>query len=333
LIIWLSSYPRSGNTFLRTLLKNCLGQYTYSIYNDNDIGSDAGLTEITGHRSLEHSYGSTKFNLTPMRESSEVFFLKTHQPNRSLVKPGDKVIYIIRDGREATLSFHKYLRDYHDKDVSPLELSLGLDFPGGSWSDHVVGWLPKDHDDTLLLYFESVTMKPKAAVDQIANFVGIPDVVYKIPEFKELQDINSSFFRKGKHSSFTEEVSEEAQIFFWLRSFREMRDYGYLHTQPAFVDEISDSNILTAGEGLQKGVLYMRGIQSQLTMQLNETKSIVAKKDQRIAGLQQALDKSNDLVTKMKKSWSWKLTLPLRMLSLFVSDYSRFWEIVKGYRR
>ena len=36
MIVWLASYPRSGNTFLRVVLHNVYGVSTYSVYEDND---------------------------------------------------------------------------------------------------------------------------------------------------------------------------------------------------------------------------------------------------------------------------------------------------------
>lgn len=50
-IIWLASYPRSGNTYLRTVLWHCFELRSASIY-PNDLGGNAGLEEYTGH--IEH---------------------------------------------------------------------------------------------------------------------------------------------------------------------------------------------------------------------------------------------------------------------------------------
>ena len=315
MIIWLSSYPRSGNTFLRTLLKNCLGQDTYSIYNDNDIGGDPALTEVTGHRTLKHCFGSSEFDLTPLRASDELFFLKTHDPKRTLVGRGDKVIYIIRDGREATFSFHKYLLDFYDKEVSTLELSLGFEFPDGSWSDHVAGWEPKEQADTLLLHFEEVTAKPRDAVDQIAAFAGIQSVEYRIPEFNDLQKIDARFFRKGKRKSFIEEVSKDAEILFWIRSFREMRDYGYMEASPAFVNDLSEDVLLMMGEGMLQGVSYARRLQSQLATELNNSigqvrelrenvdsqRELIERKDERINNQGELIERKDEWINNQRE--------------------------------
>lgn len=53
MIVWLASYPRSGNTFLRVLFRHVFGIETYSVYNDLlDIGSDGDISAVTGHRPL-----------------------------------------------------------------------------------------------------------------------------------------------------------------------------------------------------------------------------------------------------------------------------------------
>ena len=51
-ITWLASYPRSGNTFLRTILFNCFGIKTASIY-PNDLGRRKVLEDFVGH--IEHN--------------------------------------------------------------------------------------------------------------------------------------------------------------------------------------------------------------------------------------------------------------------------------------
>ncbi len=269
MIIWLSSYPRSGNTFLRTLLKSCLEQDTYSIYNDNDIGGDPGLSEITGHRVLECAFGSPCFNLEPLRSSNEIFFLKTHEVDRSLVEPGDKVIYIIRNGYAATFSFQKYLKEYDYQNITFLELILGIDFPGGSWSDHVSGWMEEEYSDTLLLRFEEVTEQPKIAIDQIAKFSGLNVIEYRIPEFDELQNLNPRFFRKGKREDFKGNISKEENLYFWVMNVHEMQAYNYLECPHSLRVEQSDELISVLSEGMRQYVSYIRGFKFQLGVRDN----------------------------------------------------------------
>ena len=50
MVVWLASYPRSGNTFLRIVLHRLYGVPTYSVYDDDDpvaqrVGPDLGFAE------------------------------------------------------------------------------------------------------------------------------------------------------------------------------------------------------------------------------------------------------------------------------------------------
>lgn len=76
LIVWLASYPRSGNTLLRTILHNCFGIDTYSLYDDKaDIGSDASFSAMVGH--INHNRVQTEFYAKAL-ESEGTYFVKTH---------------------------------------------------------------------------------------------------------------------------------------------------------------------------------------------------------------------------------------------------------------
>ena len=55
-ITWLASYPRSGNTFVRTILFNCFGIKTASVY-PKDLGGRTILEEFVGH--IEHNQDKT----------------------------------------------------------------------------------------------------------------------------------------------------------------------------------------------------------------------------------------------------------------------------------
>ena len=73
-VTWLASYPRSGNTFLRTILFNCFGIKTASIY-PKDLGGNKILENFVGH--IEHSQ-----NKTITFQKGSIPIIKTHQFNK-----------------------------------------------------------------------------------------------------------------------------------------------------------------------------------------------------------------------------------------------------------
>ncbi len=140
MIIWIASYPRSGNTFLRVILNRIFQLKTHSIYDDaHDIAADDETAEMVGHAPLPDG-----FELQAARASDELYLIKTHElpPNHT-----DRAIYLIRDGREAVLSYANYRQTYHDPAISVAEglneITFGLDL-FGSWGAHVRAWAPNE---------------------------------------------------------------------------------------------------------------------------------------------------------------------------------------------
>ena len=96
-ITWLASFPRSVNTFLRTILFNCFGIKTASIY-PKDLGGRKILEDFVGH--IEHNHDKT---ITFQKDAIPI--IKTHKLN----KDNNRAIYVVRDGRAASISlWHFY---------------------------------------------------------------------------------------------------------------------------------------------------------------------------------------------------------------------------------
>ena len=109
-ITWLASYPRSGNTYLRTILFNCFGIKTASIY-PKDLGGNKILENFVGH--IEHNQNKT---ITFQKDSIPI--IKTHKLNQD----DNRSIYIIRDGRAASVS----LWNFYGKKFQSKILFLGI---------------------------------------------------------------------------------------------------------------------------------------------------------------------------------------------------------------
>ncbi|HEY2891184.1 MAG TPA: hypothetical protein VGJ31_11180, partial [Dongiaceae bacterium] len=86
MIVWLASYPRSGNTMLRAMLKQAFGASSYSMYDDPaDIGMIPEVGCAVGHKPLETSFRDLYFREQGMIEP---VFVKTHSA------PGDSNLAI-----------------------------------------------------------------------------------------------------------------------------------------------------------------------------------------------------------------------------------------------
>lgn len=153
-IIWLASYPRSGNTYLRTVLWHCFALRSASIY-PNDLGGNKKLEEYTGH--IEHGP-----DMQIQLHKNGAPLIKTHDISRD----DNPAIYVIRDGRAATVSLFKFFNGN-----VPLEAIIEGHEMLGTWSSHVDSWDPWTRPNTLLLKYEELRDNLPFALRRISGFL------------------------------------------------------------------------------------------------------------------------------------------------------------------
>lgn len=240
MIVWIASYPRSGNTFLRVVLNHVFDLKTYSIHNDPvDIGADAETAETVGHLNLPED-----FSLEEARASGDLYLIKTHGLPEN---DEDRAIYLVRDGRSAVLSYAHYKHSFSaQSSVSNYmnEILSGHDH-FVSWGDHVAAWDPQVRPNTLLLKFEDLVSDPGAHLLALSDFLGRPVGDGDIPAFKELSEVNSKMFREGKLAAWKEQLTEEQQLLFWLDNYEQMSRLGYVEGMPAILEDKLGKGILS----------------------------------------------------------------------------------------
>lgn len=208
-LVWLASYPRSGNTLLRTILRQCFGLRSASIY-PNDLGGNRALEDCVGH--VEHDPGGKIF----FPDAAGPHLVKTHH------RPGspERAIYVIRDGRAATVSLWNFYR----RTVPPEHLIEGrIQF--STWSDHVRAWDPLRRPGTLLLRYEDMLTDLPRVLSCIHEFLGCPILGTRIPDRRTMAGYEGRWV--GTEGAAIEDLSP-AQ----LRRFMEingevMAEYGY----------------------------------------------------------------------------------------------------------
>lgn len=239
MIVWLASYPRSGNTFFRVIMNSVFNIKTYSIYDDKtDIGADEKTSSVVGHEFLPED-----FNVQKARDEEKVYYIKTHELLDNRIDENDKVIYLIRDGRESTLSFTKHENTFSNQKKELIDTIYGNIFIG-SWGEHVKSWDPKNRKSTLLVKFETLIKEPIKYIEILSDFLQIKPTGDKIPTFEELKKINPKFFRSGKTNSWEGVYSDEEHISFWLRNYKEMMEYGYDYKKPKLLNGTNDNIFL-----------------------------------------------------------------------------------------
>lgn len=224
MIIWLASYPRSGNTFFRLLLSHAFGTGTYSIYNPDRRGP---VGEIIGHQLMRRS-------LEDMAQDPRPHFVKTHELPGQDAYPA---IFLVRDGRDALVSYAHFILAYERPAPSsdPVAFRQTLhdlivqDDSFGGWSANVLGW--SSRPATTVVKFEDLVRDPLPTVRRALAAIGLtPDgaaCAAAVPTFEELRARIPQFFRRGQVGAWQTEMPEALHDLFWQRHRRAMERFGY----------------------------------------------------------------------------------------------------------
>jgi hypothetical protein len=207
MLVWVASYPRSGNTLVRMLLKSAFGLPSRSWHGDADtksFGSPA-VVGLVGHEGYESSQEEL---ISWAHSRPELCMIKTHEPPLT----ADPAIYVVRDGRSSIVSYQRYLNDIENIPATIPDVIEGRVF-AGSWSDHFAAWQPTWRPHTLLLRYEEVTAQPERAVEEIGDFLRLTPVGGRMPEFAELRTLNPRFFRRGDDGANIAELAPYEDLF------------------------------------------------------------------------------------------------------------------------
>ncbi len=198
MIIWLASYPRSGNTLLRTICKRCLNMVSYSdepVHYESEFKSNP---DLIGHVELKGSWEDFYHTAT---RSKDVFLVKTHR----LPMDRQPYIYVVREGRQAIRSYQRFMKHYNQADVSLVKLILGVDVYG-HWSGHYEKWNRRDGLSRLILRFEELRNASAETVARIADFLNVAgDVRPWENPLNLLKSIEPNFFTDARQIRLDEE--------------------------------------------------------------------------------------------------------------------------------
>lgn len=225
MIVWVASYPRSGNGFFRDVLRTLYGIKSIDLYQLHRYHNFKGL------------------DLARARADKSIYFLKTHQR-----RPGDDnpTLYLLRDGRDALISYTWYelqhRRGVQDRNAPPELFRRELHrlirgwrnclpfvpHPFGSWSSNINGWLGRPQ--TVPVRFEDLVRDPQETVRSAVTALNLgltPRARGRVNSFAKLQRDNPKIFRQGKTGSWQEEFPSDLLQLFWRYHGATMHQLGY----------------------------------------------------------------------------------------------------------
>jgi hypothetical protein len=217
LIVWLASWPRSGNTLLRLIIERCFDIPTYSVYPERK------LTWLFGERSnsLGEKWCSEKH--LELKNSEELYCIKTHQ----IIEDDSPILYIARDGRDACTSLGRFWGLPVRRIITANKIKIGA-VSIGSWSEHVQYYLPKlKANPGLIIKYEYMLTSPDRVAEKISSFMQTETRCKFSNDFAELHKKEPKMFRGGRIGDWLGEFGSEDSDLFWRRHGKAMRLLGY----------------------------------------------------------------------------------------------------------
>lgn len=283
--VWLASYPRSGNTFLRILLQKAFRLPTYSIYHlEGQEYRDPSAEAIEEAVALPRNWEQ----LLSTDSNAQLTVIKTHGPPRDEFP----AIYVVRDGRAAIDSYFHYNQRFAFDKPSLTEIIAGA-CQFGKWSGHYSTWSPRTRPKTLFLRYEDLVAKPTEIIPQLASFLAIEPAGGKLPTFEQLKQRSPAFFRRGQNEDYlTQWSAGQMALFNWVHG-AVMQEIGY-PLQPA--PQIERDTVLDlAGSAARLHALYLENLGKLGTnwaqfQQLSEEARKLREAAPRLAEIERELD-------------------------------------------
>lgn len=211
MIIWLASYPRSGNTYFRILLNHLYGIKTPTAYVGNDGTAFVVGKELVGHVADE-------WTVDEMAAKPETLIVKTHRR----AADHHPAIYLFRDGRDVLVSY-AHMRAEEGRPYAEVlrELITTSTSSTGTWGQNVCHWLQRDTGNTVFVSYQALIADPVQVVRQTLQqfnfFHNLEPKNHAAPPFEELQKVHAGFFRRGVVGSFQDEMNDELHELFWAQ--------------------------------------------------------------------------------------------------------------------
>lgn len=225
-MIWLISYPRSGNTFFRNVL--------FEVY-----GIKSSTFHVNQGRELDEKW--EKFSVIKSHELPETI------PEEMLSRP---IVYIVRDGRDSIVSSAHHTIDLgksektFDEVIEEVILARDGSYFGG-WSKNVNDWVNRA---SVIIRFEDLIADPIGACEKLRPYLDMPKPdIEKLPTFKDLRSGLPKYgaggnkkateelkrkrvqiaFRRGKVGGWRDDMTDRSLSLFWNHHGETMHRLGY----------------------------------------------------------------------------------------------------------
>lgn len=199
-IVWLASYPKSGNTWTRVFLANFIfnPKEPMPINQVHRLGMGDAITKsykmvCKGPFNPADHLLMLKLRNRVLRgivsNKADINFIKSHniknQAFGHTLIPTEfsrAAVYIIRDPRDMVISYAKHYGQTIDKAIDSVSNGDNTTAANddsvkqylGTWSQHVEAWTKAKDVPLVVQRYEDMIDKPKETFSELLKFLGIP---------------------------------------------------------------------------------------------------------------------------------------------------------------
>ncbi len=224
--VFLISYPRSGNTWVRFLLANTRSYKTKYPVDFHSV-----------HEMLPDFQKADQLAFIATVPRPRIF--KSHELKNERIK---KVIYLIRDGRDVMVSYFDFLSK-QGRFSGSFEDFLQHNLSPSSWHEHVLSWT-NSRTDILLVRYEDMLASPHTELARMVAFIGLltteAQLAYAVEQssFRKMQQIEAEkgrlygepkykFVRRGTSKQWENVFTPMAKKIFMQDANPLLLKYGY----------------------------------------------------------------------------------------------------------
>lgn len=233
MLIWLVSYPRSGNRWSRDMLTFCFGWPSASIYSMPGVIDSLGIAqEGDDARRQKDRLILTLAERRQLAQAYKITILKTHELPEQTYLPGEFVIHVVRHPGAAFWSYLHYLSDVEGKQLSLDTVIEGL-VGFGNWSEHTQKWLDAGNSlgqNYLRYSYEEMHKDMDGVIARIGAWLGKPPIAgsERIPSLEvQRRKTRKGLIRNGQVDEWRQYFTPEQYSKLYTYHGKTMQRLGY----------------------------------------------------------------------------------------------------------
>ena len=239
MIVWIASYPKSGNTWMRLFIKSYLNDSNQKFSLNNHIDDTVVIETFPTERKFDelkinykdfNDIAKNWINLQSLINlNNKINYLKTHNAMCTInnhkftnIENTLGAIHVVRDPRDILISYSNYLNEHTDETLKTMLSNHSYEAGEykknvyrksimGSWSSHYNSWKKYKSRNTITIKYEDMVYNTNDTFLRVINYLKkITNV--EVNEERMINAIDQTSFINLKNLELTEGFNENPSV-------------------------------------------------------------------------------------------------------------------------